>query len=110
MTDRDDYRDVGGTSPKRNEVESRLERRQTQGFEQGSSYVAEPKDGRERLSCRNRAGYTFERGIMSHFPVRHPFGASISTAMLFKIVPDDFVEPKGSHQRLPAPDKTKGSH
>jgi len=30
---------------------------------------------------------------MAHFPVRHPFGASIATAMLFKIVPDDFVEP-----------------
>lgn len=29
---------------------------------------------------------------MAHFPVRHPFGASIATAMLFKIVPDDFVE------------------
>jgi hypothetical protein len=46
---------------------------------------------------------------MAHFLVRHPFGASIATAMLFKIVPDDFVEPKGSHQSLPAPHKTKGS-
>jgi hypothetical protein len=46
---------------------------------------------------------------MAHFPVRHPFGASIATAMLFKILPDDFVEPTGSHQSLSAPDKTKGS-
>ena len=29
--------------------------------------------------------------IMAHSPVRHPFGASIVSTMLFKIVPDDFV-------------------
>ena len=29
--------------------------------------------------------------IMTHSPVRHPFGASIVSTMLFKIVPDDFV-------------------
>jgi len=34
---------------------------------------------------------------MAHFPVRHPYGASIATVMLFKIVPDDFVEPSISY-------------
>ena len=38
---------------------------------------------------------------MAHFLVRHPFGASIAIALLFKIIPDDFVEPEGSHQSLP---------
>ena len=84
MTERDDYRDVGGTSPRRNEVESQLERRQTQGFDQGSSYVAEPKDGRERLSCRNRAGYSFERGTTraAHSPCGPAFGRSLASLML----------------------------
>ena len=30
---------------------------------------------------------------MAHCPVRHPFGASITYVILFKIVPGDFVEP-----------------
>jgi hypothetical protein len=47
---------------------------------------------------------------MAHFLVRHPFGTSITNAILFKIVPDDFVEPSFRVLiKIPiTSDKTKG--
>ena len=49
-----DYMDAGGTSSGMCEVEfcQEQEPRATHGFEHGSSYIAQPRDGRERFSCR----------------------------------------------------------
>jgi len=90
-----------GTSPWKDEVESRLERRPrtiydcmdaggraTHGFEHGSSYFAEPMDGRERFSCRgDKAEKPLSRAA-SGTAAEMPESRKRALPLILKVVPE----------------------